>query len=331
MDAINLKKETQKHISAVAMMIASFYDEKYRDEIIKKIEGMQYYFYDSNKQIFRLINIELRGIAEEFANEVLMELDLSKERKEELTEKITTLIMDGASKEEIREELSYEDELASNLDKYVNMVLELSNYFNNDYQTKDIRENMDSYTFEHQVDKYNVKFVRQYFGISVDANDASYIIQKFFEAYQGEKEEDLEEFYSLIGCKGKNYQSIIKNAKLKRVYISPQMYEKVAAAYHSGVAELANDCAFEGSNLEDIITDLEGKGYSGVERKTLAKFLAKTSVYRALTFMCKNSKSDNDSFIIYTNSEYVYSPKFTDTFIHEILHYIGTHGESKLL
>ena len=336
MKAIEIKKQLDKNI-------AFYYGEKYEQDILDAIDELSFYIYDNDDhQVGRLKNIELLDIAKQFARDISEGLEISKENKNKVNDELANIIIASNSFEYprkfVEQKLSKIKELKQNYLNHVEEFLKVLEYFQHDYQVKKIMSKIDnSYnlnkTFEMETVKIKREILCDTFNIK-DNIDYEEVIQLWnlldafnpnlenLNIYKSVLDKQKKIFYMCIGCKGNELVELMLDASIKGVLVDDNMYFKCSNDYLQRFDELAKKYYFGSSNLEEIFNDLDRNGYY-VDEKSISTFLIETDNLCGVNFPCSDEYSNETSFIVYNNNEYLYTKDFNETFIHEIVHYIG--------
>lgn len=342
MKAIEVKKHLDKNICNVANAIAFYYGEKYGGHILETIDELSYYVYDNDDyQIGRLKNVELVSIAKQFAFDISDNLQISKEGKDKVNNELAQIIVDASSLENprkyVEEKLATIKEFKDNYLDYVDEFLKVLNYFNRDYEVKKLTDKIDnSHLKKNQFDMEIIKIKRKILSDTFhiknnDPETISYLwalLECFnpnlenIEFYKTYLNEQKKKFYKIIGCQGNDFNELMLEAAFKGIRVTDDLYFRCVSEYLNQFDELVKQYYLRDSNLEDIFNDLDRKGYY-VDEKSISTFLIQTDNLCGVNFACIDEFQKETSFIIYNNNEALYAKDFNETFIHEIIHYIG--------
>lgn len=347
MKAIEVKRELDKKIKGVAKTIAFYYGEKYSQDILDSIDELAYYVYDNDDyQISRLRNIELVDIAKQFAKDVSENLHVNEKRREEIDTNIAEIILAADAlenpKEYIESRVKKIKELKDNYLDYSDEFIKVLGYFQRDYEVKKITKIIDeAYVKNKQFENKTITFKREILASRFNFN--GYLtneecldlwdlfnsfnpsVKKFMDnslEYKKEVNSQRRAFYKKVGCKGTSLDDLMIDAQNKGLLVDENLFYDCINEYQKKFDDLTGDYYFASSNLDDIFNDLERKGYY-CDTKSISTFIIETKNLCGVNFSCSDEFARETSFIIYNNNERLYSKDFNETFIHEIIHYIG--------
>jgi hypothetical protein len=344
MNAIDIKKIIDGKMPNIVKTIAFYYGEKYQKLIEKRMKNLQFYVYDDNAQIDKLESVDLVEIAQMFAKDITSELDLDDSMKKKVELVLGVIIKEAAKYDEnkaslyIKNKLTLPKEFESLINKYVSKIMTVVNYYKNDYEVKNIYNQIEKAKnrksiLKNKLNELRKELLKKYFKIDVSGEDNVDLVWITLEAFESDNQSDsiLEQekinerksiFYSLIGCKGDSYEELAKDFKKKKLVINDEIIRKCKEEYSSRFNEIYNDDFRNNTNIESIFDDLNSKGYL-VDYDVVRSYLNGNSSILGVNFYCRKINNQDGSFIIYNNNHDLYSSDFNDTCIHEIIHYLG--------
>lgn len=347
MNAIEVKRIIDKKLNQVANAIAFCYGEKYSEKIIDAVSELNYYIYDNDYyQIDRLVDIELFKIASEFAKDISEALNVDENRKKVINEYLAVTIEFASSlefpDEYLRKKLLIVDEFKDNIDFYINETKKVINYYLKDHEVKRINGIIKEATeqkhiFDIQTINFKRSILENKFHIKSNLDNEAIIylwdlLDSFnpaIETYMQSSYEyceaiykQQEEFYKLLGCKGITREELFTEAMIRGVYVSEDVFYSCKNEYMLNFDKLVEDYYFATSNLDDIFDDLDRKGFS-YDKKSISTFMIEVKNLCGVNFVCYDEFGKEINFIVCNNNSRLYSREFNETFIHEIVHYIG--------
>lgn len=347
MKAVEVKRQLDSKIDGVVDAIAFCYGENYKEDILDRMSELNYYVYDNEDyQIDRLVNVELFTIAKQFARDISDKITLNDKEKDKLNDELANIIIDASdlanSDEFIRQRLSQINELKNDIEKYIVEFKGILNYFINDYEVKSISKTVDQAfikrkKFDVELIKYKKLILNKKFKVSLKISDEEVIkiwnlldafnpsLEQFMSVSYEYKNEVLEmrkEFYKLIGCDSVFEEDIFEEAKLKGLQVKGIDYLVCKNMYENLFEKLMNAYFLSSSNLNEIFEDLYYKNYSFNDKAISTFLVEKVNVYGA-NFPCYDDLDKVTSFIVFCNNMSLYSKEFNETFIHEVIHYLG--------
>ena len=298
MDAIELKHEIDKKIDSVAETIAFSYGEKFKDIVLSRVKSLMYYVYDNEEyQIDRLENMDLDAIALEFAKDLTAGLDVDESIKAQIERQLADVIYMGAdfgvSDYLIRNTIANNEILSKELETNVEKLARVINYYRDDYKVKEIIDVINLYRkknreFGDKIDDIKVKVLQSVLSIEVEKEDASYV-WRLLDAFNPDIQylladdfykdlivEQQEEFYEILGCNGETLSELIEDARRFDLVIDGDKYYSVRVAYSELFNDLIDKHYQDTSNIEEIIEDLQKKGYR-CDKESICGFLAESS------------------------------------------------------
>ena len=347
MNAIEVKRIIDKKLDQVAETIAFSYGEKYSEKILDQVSELNYYIYDNDYyQIDRLVDIELFKVASEFAKDISDDLDVSEKRRKEINEHVAVAIQFASSlsnpDEYLKKKLSLIKELEKDIDAYVEKAKKLMGFYLKDHEVKKINQIIQEAS--NQKNSFDVKTInfkrailQKRFHIKANLDNEMIVhlwdlLESFnpaMETYMSNSYEyceavyaQQEEFYRLLGCKGITRDELSTSALIKGIYVNDDVFYSCKNEYMIEFDKLVEDYYFTSSNLDDIFDDLDRKGFY-YDKKSISTFIIEVKNLCGVNFVCNDELGNEINFIVCNNNSRLYSREFNETFIHEIVHYIG--------
>jgi hypothetical protein len=344
MDAKGVEKQIRDKLDVIGDTIASFLCTD-KSSIKKKLDRLNFYVYENyDSQKNRLIEIELRRVAREYANDVFDDIKLTKKKKEELWDRLTSIItnskfVDDSVVNNSIDSFVRETAFKSMSDEIRDRITIAMNNFSRDYETKDILSmihvgDYSSKDMEKLSLKVNSDILKEVFNINTYTSlDINWVWESFMafalsdedlenasDDYRKRIKKSQNDAYRCLDCNGNNEKEYKKDLKKRGLVLDKKMVAKLEGCYNYRLVKEGKHILNRYTNVFSIYNDLKSKGYT-MEDFNIAYLFNNRSIY-GVNFQIYG-KGGQSSYIVFANNSAMYTSEFNDTCIHEIIHYLG--------
>ena len=350
MNGSRLQQHIKEKMDQICESVVFCCEKKYRDLIKNKIANMPFYVYDNNlDQMKRLKEIDLYEVALEFALDVSDDLDIDGYTKYEVEKQIAKLIIDidneGYIDEKIKQRIAFIPQLSHDSNKYFNIIKKVVNYYQKDAHVKYVKKVLenDKYKRKEFEDKHvqlKKSILEKHFGLSMNVGSLNkpktdYLWLLFETGFNPAGKKIIEEseehskniaevkfdFYTCLGCEGETIEQLEAYAKQYGLYIDENKFNIIMDDYLEKFNKLLEEYFYAHSNLKLIEDDLVKNGYS-FNKKFIVDYIMANKGLLGANFVCRKDEKLT-SFVLFMNDLNAYSSHFSETVIHETMHYLA--------